>query len=97
MHPSVVCCQKKRKQASSANDVVGNENTIGGILKAIGILILIAGTIGSLVIAGGDGYRYEFSFLRFILPEIGTIISGMMFLGFSEIIQLLQDIKNKLK
>lgn len=87
----------EEKKANSTHDTVSNENTIGGILKAIGILILIAGTIGSLVIAGGDGYRYEFSFLRFVLPEIGTIISGMMFLGFSEIIQLLQDIKNKLK
>lgn len=74
-----------------------NENTIGGILKGIGILILILGTIASLIIAGGNGYRYEFSFIRFIIPEIISVISGMMFLGFAEIIQLLQDIKNKLK
>ena len=90
----VVCYPKKSTQTS---DAISNENAIGGILKAIGILILIIGTIGSIVIAGGDGYRYEFSFARFILPEIGTIVSGMMFLGFAEIIQLLQDIKNKLK
>ena len=70
----------EEKKVSSTHDTVSNENTIGGILKAIGILILIIGTIGSFVIAGGDGYRYEFSFLRFILPEIGTIVSGMMFL-----------------
>lgn len=35
----------------------------------------------SIVIAGGDGYGYAFSFARFILPEIGTIVSGMMFLA----------------
>ena len=80
--------EKKRTQTS---DATSNENTVGGIL------ILIIGTIGSIVIAGGDGYGYEFSFARFILPEIGTIVSGMMFLGFAEIIQFLQDIKNKLK
>ncbi len=38
----------------------------------------------------------EFSFASFILPEIGTIVSGMLFLGFSEVIRLLQDIKDKL-
>lgn len=73
---------------------VSNENMVGGILKAIGILILIFGTIGSIYFAT-RGYGFEFG--SFILPEIGTIVSGMMILGFSEIIQLLQDIKNKLK
>ena len=82
---SVLPEEKKNTQTS---DAISNENTVGGIL---------IGTIGSIVIAGGGGYRYEFSFVRFILPEIGTIVSGMMFLGFAEIIQLLQDIKNKLK
>lgn len=66
---SVLPEEKKNTQTS---DVISNENTVGGILKAIGNLILIIGTIGS-------------------------IVSGMMFLGFAEIIQLLQDIKNKLK
>lgn len=80
----------EEKKSTQTSDAISNEN-------AIGILILIIGTIGSIVIAGGDGYGYEFSFARFILPEIGTIVSGMMFLGFTEIIQLLQDIKNKLK
>lgn len=70
------------------------ENTIGGILKAIGILVMVFGTIGSIYSAT-QGYGFEFG--KFILPEIGSIVSGMMFLGFSEIIQLLQDIKNKLK
>ena len=73
----------EEKKSTQTSDAISNENAIGGILKAI--------------IAGGDGYGYEFSFARFILPEIGTIVSGMMFLGFAEIIQLLQDIKNKLK
>lgn len=70
------------------------ENTIGGILKAIGILVMVFGTIASIYSAT-QGYGFEFD--KFILPEIGSIVSGMMFLGFSEIIQLLQDIKNKLK
>lgn len=69
-------------------------NTIGGIWKVIGILIMIFATIGSIYIACQG---YEFSFANFIIPEVGTVISGMIFLGFSEIIQLLQDIKDKMK
>ena len=79
------------------SSIVSSRNVMGGILKWIGILILISGTIGSFIIAGGNKYRYKFSFEKFLLPEVGTIITGMMFLGFSEIIQLLDDIKNRLK
>lgn len=87
---SVLPKTKNNFSASFGN----GENTIGGILKAIGFLIIIFGTIGSIYI-GGQGYN--FSFASFIIPELGTIISGMLFLGFSEIIQLLQDIKDKMK
>ena len=83
----------KTKSNSSAS--LGNDgNTIGRILKAIGFLIIIFGTVGSIYIGN---QRYKFSFVSFILPEIGTIVSGMMFIGFAEIIQLLQDIKDKIK
>lgn len=84
--------QEEKHQKEYHN--MSNENTIGGILKAIGILTMIFGTIGSIYIASQG---YEFSFDSFIIPELGTIISSMMFLGFSEIIQLLQDIKDKMK
>lgn len=85
--------QQEEKQKEE-NSKVSSENTIGEILKAIGFLVMVFGTIGSIYLAT-QGYEFEFG--KFILPEIGVIISGMMFLGFSEIIQLLQDIKNKLK
>lgn len=55
---------------------------------------MVLGTIGSIYLAT-QGYEFEFG--KFILPEIGSIVSGMMFLGFAEIIQLLQDIRNKLR
>lgn len=60
----------------------------------VAVAIFIAGTIGSIAVGGQS---YSFSFGAFLIPEIGTIITGMVFLGFSEIIQLLQDIKDKLK
>lgn len=81
-------------KSSSSFSLNSRENTICGILKVIGILILIFGTIGSICLATQE---YKFELEKFIFPEIGTIISGMMFIGFSEIIQLLQDIKNKLE
>lgn len=85
--------QQEEKRKAESNKVSG-ENTIGGILKTIGFLVMVFGTIGSIYLAT-QGYGFEFG--KFILPEIGTIISGMIFLGFSEIIQLLQNINNKLK
>lgn len=75
-----------------------NENTIAKIIKIIAIVILIMGTIGSFASSFQDVYgRSEFSFASFIIPETVTIISGVIFLGFSEVIKLLQEISNKLK
>lgn len=76
---------------------INKYNTIAKLIKICGISIIIIGTILSFIIAGGNGYKYEFSFIRFLTPELTSIISGLLFIGFSEIIQLLKDIKNKLK
>lgn len=85
---------KQQEEQQEEDDMQTSQgNIISGILKAIGFLIMLIGTIGSFYIASQG---YEFSFASFILPEIGTIVSGMLFLGFSEVIRLLQDIKDKL-
>lgn len=84
--------KEENRQKDESN--VFRENIIGSILKVIGFLVLILGTVGSVYI-GGQGY--EFSFGAFILPEIAVIFGGMMILGFSEIIQLLQDIKDRME
>ena len=73
------------------------DNTVAKLIKICGIAIIIIGTILSFIIAGGDGYKYKFSFIRFLTPELISVISGLLFVGFSEIIQLLEDIKNRLK
>ena len=54
------------------------------------------GTILSFIVAGGNERKYEFSLSLFIIPEAISVISGLIFIGFTEIIQLLEDIKNKL-
>jgi H+/gluconate symporter-like permease len=73
------------------------ENTIAKVLKIISIIILILGTIGSFAASFHDVYgKSEFSFATFLIPETVVVISGILFLGFSEVIKLLQEINNKL-
>ena len=75
-----------------------SENAIGRVLKIIGIVILIVGTIGSFAGLFYDVYgQYKFSLTRFFVYETCCIVSGIMFLGFGEIIRLLQEISNKHK
>ncbi len=85
--------EKNQNESSDTYD----DNMIAAILKTIGILIFIFGTVGSIFIAGGNESTFHFSFINFILPEFGIIVAGTIFLVFSEIINLLQDIKNKMK
>ena len=75
-----------------------NENTIAKIINVIAIAMLILGTIGSFASSFHDVYgKNEFSFASFIIHETVTIISSIIFLGFSKVIKLLQEISNKLK
>lgn len=85
-----------------------NSNIIGKMMKIGGILIIIVGTIFSFVMANGNSYKQnplfdlviaddEFSFTIFLTLEIISVISGLFLMGFAEIIQLLENIKNKLK
>lgn len=83
---------------NTISEINYNENTIAKMIKVIAITILILGTIGSFASSFHDVYgKNEFSFASFIIPETVTIISGVIFLGFSEVIKLLQEISNKLK
>ena len=77
------------------NDGIGNKNFIGMCLRILGISILIFGTIGSFIFANvGDRYS-SFSFMLFFIYEFATILSGFIFIGFAEIIHLLNKISNK--
>ncbi|MBD5554378.1 MAG: hypothetical protein HDQ95_03275 [Roseburia sp.] len=83
---------KERSQFSYST----SDNTIAKLIKICGFVIIVLGTILSLVTAGGDGYKYEFSLSRFMIPELVSVSIGLFFIGFSEVIQLLEDIRNKL-
>lgn len=85
-----------QNKAITAN--IYTENSIGKAIKIIGIIILIVGTIGSFATSFHNVYgQTAFSFASFIIPETVTVVSGIVFLGFGEIIRLLQEISNKLK
>lgn len=75
------------------------ENFIAKLLFYIGIIIIF----GSIIIGFMSGnlgrtnmslYSSQFSLLVFISSSIRGIIIGMLFIGFSEVIHLLQDIFN---
>ena len=91
------CISCGTKFESSLPKENSKDNTVAKAIKICGIIIIILGTILSFIVAGGTGRKYEFSLLQFLTPETISIVSGLVFIGFSEIIQLLEDIKNKLK
>ena len=66
-----------------------SSNTVATTLTVIAWIIYIAGLITGLV------YISEEAFLITLLSWFSCFISGTMFLGFAEIIKLLQSIKNK--
>lgn len=68
-------------------------NTVGGIIKLIGGLIITIGFIAGIVVwifVAGDTSGFV-GFLSAVGTFIGFFVIGIMFVGFSEIICLLQD------
>ena len=76
-------------------DIATEKNIVGMVLKVIGILILIVGTITNFILI--DKYEYEYTIFSFIVPELRTIVSGMILIGSAEIVKLLQHIKNRMR
>lgn len=66
------------------------DNTVAKIIKVLGIIIIVLGTIGSIVINHDN-----FSLSTFLAVEFPCVVSGMLFVGLAEIILLLEEIKNK--
>lgn len=63
------------------------ENKIGKTLHVIGITTIIVGIIGSLILSTNLDSDFP---LILIIGSIVSFISGMVFIGFGEIIALLQ-------
>lgn len=78
-----------------------NENNkMAMILRVIAIIEIICGFIVGAIL--GDTftigyYGYDFNWGLCIGIVVAGFISGIFILGFAEVIQLLQDIKSKIK
>ena len=94
---------KKENRESIKEYMTGETNVIAKILTVIAWVVFIAGfiagiAIGTVEIERGIYYTYtdtEFSFAIAFTYWCISLISGMMFLGFAEIIKLLDAIKKK--
>lgn len=84
--------QIKKYAAKNDNESDECTNVVVNVLSVIAWIIYIGGLITGCVLAG-DGYDFKWSVAW--LYWCAAIISGTMFLGFAEIIKLLEAIKNK--
>ncbi len=68
------------------------ENQVGKILNVIGKVVIGLGTIASIAtwIAVANEFRGVIGFVSALVVFIIMFISGMLFIGFSEVIFLLQ-------
>lgn len=72
------------------NNII-EENRKVFLISTMAKIIIVMGIIGAIIL----GYILE-SFYLFLYVTLGCIFSGIILLGFAEIISLLQDISNKL-
>ena len=75
-------------------------NTISTVFEVLAWIVFIGGFIagialGNVEVEGYYSSHSEFSFAIALTYWAVSFVSGMFFLGFAEIIQLLTDIKNK--
>ena len=79
--------KKDAEKNTSEDIIVDEENTIAVVIRVIGFAILLIGIVAGFIVLK-DGL------LNSAICWIATIFSGVSFIGFSEIIVLLQDIEN---
>ena len=75
------------------------ENTVGKIIKMIGYIVIALGIIAGIVacIIVNDNFDGLAGFGAFIGTVISFFVSGIMIVGFSEVINLLQENNELLK
>ena len=65
------------------------ENSVASVIRALAWVTIFCGLILGFLL-GKDPYDDEFSFVRALIYWFAGFVSGMMLMGFSEIIRLLQ-------
>lgn len=75
----------------STNNKLNENNSIANALGIIGKVTIVLGIIACILCLFSEEYTLSIPFL------VASIVSGCTFLGFAEVIQLLQDIKDKME
>lgn len=73
-----------------------DSNGIGNALKVIGIIEIGLAVIASFIIGTNSGGSSDFNIVTALIWWISGIVGGMFFIGFGEVISLLQRILNRL-
>lgn len=90
-------------ETSSENDEMPHNNAIATAIRVIAVLTYICGFIAGIIFAANQpsfsslygSHSNQFSWVVAFIWWGASFISGTFILGFSEIIKLLNDIKNK--
>jgi len=69
------------------------QSNVANAIRGIGVIEIVAG----IILGGFLGYDYEMNWAVFFLWSGAGFVSGIMFIGFAEIIELLHSINSKLK
>ena len=78
------------------NQTMDISNPYATAVKVIGIIGIVVGIIVGIVLGNTLKERYSvFNFGACVGTIVGSLITGIFILGFGEVIQLLEDIKNK--
>lgn len=92
--------KNQNQNAEPQQAVKDNEEstfTIGKVFKAIGWITIASGIIIGLLM---DSYLHDYSsdtnFLYILKSAVAGAISGLLFIGFGEVIDLLKSIDQKL-
>ncbi len=101
------CMEKRKPQATQQNlnlssietlsspaprYTVEPKNIMASILKVLGWITIVLGIIIGIYKADD-----ELDSLYFIIIALPSVISGILFIAFGEVIYLLQSIRNKMK
>ena len=84
------------EKATAKAKSIRKRNGVATTLGLIGLLIIIIGlfvgiSMGTKTAYGDSDFNFEVALSCWVEP----FVSGMLFVGFSQVIQLLEDIKNK--
>ncbi|TFJ93650.1 hypothetical protein [Lentibacillus salicampi] len=70
---------------------MNTNNKVAKWLYTLGQIIIVVGIVAGLIIASSSLY---FSWSAFFIYAVSGLISGIMFIGFGEIIRLLENTGN---